>query len=96
MALVLDIKVVPQSGRQECVLDKSGRLKCYLRKAPEAGKANEELIHIFAHALGIPKNTINIVLGATSRTKRIKIDAELSKEEVFDKLGVIIQQSLLS
>jgi len=44
MSLVFDLKVVPRSGRNKWVLDKSGKLKCYLKSPPEKGLANKELI----------------------------------------------------
>ena len=39
MSLVIEIKVFPSSGRQKFVIDKSGKLKCYLKNPPEKGKA---------------------------------------------------------
>lgn len=41
MACILEIKVVPSSDRQTCILDTSGAIKYYLKSPPEAGKAIE-------------------------------------------------------
>lgn len=95
MSLVLDLKVVPQSGRAAFCLDKKGGLKCYLKSAPEGGKANEELVKLLAKALKIPQTHITILLGATSRTKRIKIETTLTQQELFDALGIARQTAFL-
>ena len=46
MALIITVKVVPASGRNQWVIDKSGALKCFLKSPAEQGKANKELIKI--------------------------------------------------
>lgn len=91
----LSLKVVPQSGRQKCVLDKSGQLKCYLKSPPEDGKANKELIGLFAEALGIPKNHISIVQGLTSRNKIIAITGNVTMHDVQKAFNLEVQHALL-
>jgi len=88
MALVIDIKVVPSSGRQKFVLDKSGQLKCFLKCAPEGGKANSELMKLLAQKLSLSKNDISIIVGATSRKKRIKIDSDVNFDELLSLLDI--------
>lgn len=95
MALVVEIKVVPSSGRQQWIVDKGGALKCYLKSPPERGLANAELITILAKALGIPKNDLTILLGATGRKKTVKINKALTFNELVQRLGIEVQQSLL-
>ena len=94
MSLVIDVKVAPQSGRQRCVLDKSGNLKVFLKSAPEGGKANAELVAFLAKKLGIPQSEVVIMLGATSRKKRLKIGIGLNFEQLLDALGVETQQKI--
>jgi len=91
---VCSIKVVPSSGRSECILDKNGQLKCFLKSAPEKGKANKELIKLFADALSLARNQVEIVSGLTSRTKRIKIASDITWEQLLDKLGIQYQRTL--
>ena len=93
MALFLDIKVVPSSGRQRCCLGASG-LRCYLKSQPEKGKANKELISLFAKKLKTPKESIVIIKGEVSRNKRIRIEAEISELEVYTKLGIEVQMNI--
>ncbi len=95
MAFYIDIKVIPQSGRQICLLDKAGMMRCYLKSAPEAGKANQELITIIAKALSLPKQNITIVLGATSRSKRLLIDANIDREKLLKALGIEEQLTII-
>lgn len=94
MSLIIDIKVIPASGRQGFFLDKSGKLKCHLKNPPEKGKANAELIKLMSKKLDISKNSIDILLGVKSRNKKIQIDADLSFNDVLFKLGVERQLKL--
>lgn len=87
MALIIDIKVVPSSGRLGCKLE-GNRLKCHLKAAPEKGKANKELTKYLAKAAGVAGSAVTIILGQTTRTKRISIDAPISFDMLCDKLGI--------
>ena len=95
MALFLEIKVVPQAGIASIALDKRGMLKVSVKSPPEDGKANRELIKLFALALSIPQDAITIVLGAESRKKRLKLDISLTYAEVMHKLGLEVQNKFM-
>ena len=87
MAIYLQITVVPRSGRRE--IKQSGAvLKCYLKQAPEHGKANQELVKFLAQLLRITQDQITITAGATRRKKRVKIDVDWSLEEVLKNLDL--------
>lgn len=88
MPLVIEVKVVPSSGRSVCILELSGRIKCYLKAPPERGKANAELVNMFAKALKIGKQCIEIITGATSALKRVRIDADVTKQDLYKALGL--------
>lgn len=88
MSLVIEIKVVPSSGQQKCVLDKSNCLKSYLKNPPEKGLANKELIKFLADSLKLPQAAFMIIAGATGRKKKVKIETELSFEEFLQQLGL--------
>jgi len=94
MALIIQVKVVPSSGRNDWILDKSGILKCFLKNPPEKGKANKELIKLVSDVVFCPKNRVIIVSGLTSRNKRVKIDAEMSIEEFYRRVGIERQEKL--
>jgi len=88
MALMLDISVIPKARHQRVSLNSAGKLRIYLTAVPEKGRANDELIELLASSLGLPKRAVTIVLGATSRKKRVSIDADVAVEDVYDALGV--------
>lgn len=94
MALSIDISVIPKARHQRCMLDGRGNLRVYLTSVPEKGRANSELIEVLASALRLPKKAITIVFGETSRKKRISIDADVTKEDVFNALGIERQMEL--
>ncbi len=68
------VKVVPRSSRSEVVgtLD-DGSLKVKVAAVPEKGKANEELRAVLAKHFGVPARDIEIVSGAGSTRKRVRI-----------------------
>jgi uncharacterized protein len=45
------------------------------KKPPDKGKANEDIVDILAEHLGVPKTSITLLRGATSKTKMFKITA---------------------
>jgi len=63
------LKVIPQSGRTELV-EENGKLKLYLKAAPEKNKANLELIKFFKKEF---KLFVRIKSGETSREKVLEI-----------------------
>lgn len=98
MTITLTIKVIPQSGRLQLAWDaKRGLLKCFLKSAPEKNKANDELLTFLRKSLGIPREDVAIIGGHTSRTKRVRIQSDLSEAQIYERLGVDVgmQQSLL-
>jgi uncharacterized protein (TIGR00251 family) len=94
MATLLEIKVVPQSGRQHLARDKSGTIKCFLKSPPEDGKANEELVKFLSKKLNLPQNSIKILQGATSRNKVLKIEGPFDQSSVLLKLGLDLQLTI--
>jgi len=94
MAFMVEVKVVPSSGRNAWRLEPSGQLKCFLKSAPEKGLANQELLKLIAQALGIAQAQVVLVRGATNRTKVIRIDYELTFDQLLTVLGIERQQAL--
>ncbi|HXW86113.1 MAG TPA: DUF167 domain-containing protein [Candidatus Bathyarchaeia archaeon] len=93
--MILDIKVIPSSGRQICLLDKKGTLTCYLKNPPEQNKANHELIKLLATALKISHTHIRIIQGTKNRKKRVHIECTFSLTHVYTALGIACQTSCL-
>ncbi|MBU4269821.1 DUF167 domain-containing protein [Candidatus Dependentiae bacterium] len=86
--MIIELTVVPNSGKLKFFIDKSGLLKCYLKSSPEKGRANEELIKFMAKSLKIQQRSITIISGHTSRKKRIKIELEIDQKEFLNLLGL--------
>lgn len=74
----LIVKVTPKSSKDEVVgeeVDLFGNkiLRIKTTKAPENGEANKAVIKILSKHFGVAKSGVNIVSGASSRTKMVEI-----------------------
>lgn len=94
MAVIIECKVVPGSGRQAFMRDKSGTLKCFLKSPPEKGKANDELVKMISSLLKIQSNLVTIVQGHTVRKKKVKIDIQATQAEILARCGIDTQTSI--
>lgn len=68
------VKVKPNSQQQKIEELADGSLNVHLKSPPVDGKANEELIKLLAKKFDVPKSSITIKSGVTSRNKLITID----------------------
>jgi hypothetical protein len=72
--LDLKVKVIPRSPRSEIAgVMADGTVKVRIRAAPEGGKANRELCGFLAGHFGVPKSNVEIVSGAASTRKVVRI-----------------------
>lgn len=83
--LLLYLKVIPKSSRQEIVGMINDRLKIKITTAPEAGKANKEVIALLSDRLGISKSAVSIVQGETTPLKTVKL-VGISKADFVAKI----------
>ena len=74
--LLLEVKVLPGAPRSQPAGLRDGALLVRVAAPPEKGKANEELRSCLAKALGIPKSSIELVSGASSRRKLLSLPKE--------------------
>ena len=77
----IEIKAVPNAPRCEVVGWLGEALKVKIHAPALEGKANQELCGFLAKKLGLPKRSVRLAQGDTSRRKLIQIDG-LSREEV--------------
>ena len=75
------VKVHPRAKKNAITGEVGDALKLSLTAPPAAGKANEACIEFFAELLKVPRSSVTIAAGQTSRNKVIRI-AGLSAEEV--------------
>lgn len=69
----VDIRVVPRAGQSRVSGVRDGALLVYLAAPPVDGAANAELIAVLAGALRVPKRSVTIVRGDTSRRKTLLV-----------------------
>ena len=70
----LDVKVVPRASRSEVAGTMAdGSLKVKVAAAPEKGRANEELCAVLARHFAVPPRSVEVISGATSTRKRVRI-----------------------
>ncbi|MCK4643194.1 DUF167 domain-containing protein [bacterium] len=69
----LKIKVIPKARKKMIKTGNDGVIKVYLNSPPADGKANKELIQYLSGELSIPKTSITIIKGASSRDKVLEI-----------------------
>ncbi len=80
------VKVHPRAKKNAITGEVGDALKLSLTAPPADGKANEACIEFFAKLLNVPRSSVTIAAGQTSRNKVISV-AGLSAEEVRTRLG---------
>ena len=76
-----EVRLTPNAGRDEMSgigadADGKSHLKVRVTAIPEKGKANKALIALLSKTLRVPKGSISIVAGETSRVKTVEIKGE--------------------
>ena len=86
--LIVNVRVVPRSDRDEVVGVHGESLKIRINAPPIDGKANDRLVRFLSAQLGIPVSGIQIIRGLTSREKQLLV-AGVKSEEFWQRLGPI-------
>lgn len=68
-AVIVKVRVHPKASRSAVVGEHGGALKVAVTAAPEKGKANAAVVELLAKALGVPKSSVELIAGTTSRDK---------------------------
>jgi len=72
--LNLAVYVTPKAGRDEVAGWRGSELAVRVTTAPEGGKANAAVCKVVAGVLGVPKSSVRVARGETSRHKVLTID----------------------
>jgi uncharacterized protein (TIGR00251 family) len=80
------IRVHARSQRNAIIGQVGDALKVALTAPPVDGKANAACIEFFAKLLNVPRSSVTIAAGQTSRNKVIRV-AGLTAQQVRDRLG---------
>ena len=67
------VTVKPQARKTEIAEIASGEYRVAVRARAQEGKANEAVIELLAEYFSVPKSTVKIIRGQTSRKKLIEI-----------------------
>ena len=75
------LRVTPRGGRDEVegvetLANGRNVIKLRVRALAEGGEANRAVTDLLAQALGVPRASIRILSGATSRLKQVAIDGD--------------------
>lgn len=71
--MLIKIKVIPRSSKNELIKLEDRTYKLKLTAPPVDGEANEALLKFLCKEFAVSKSQIQIVKGATSRNKTIEI-----------------------
>lgn len=68
------VHVQPRASKSEIVGLHGAALKVRLQAPPVDGAANEALVSLLADRLGVPRRSVRVAAGATSRAKTVEIE----------------------
>jgi uncharacterized protein (TIGR00251 family) len=71
---IIQVKVKPSARVSLLEETSDGAWLAQLKSPPVDGKANQELVILFAQYFGCPKSAVSIKSGASGRMKLVKID----------------------
>ena len=72
------LRVTPRGGRDGIETLANGRsvVKVRVRAIAESGEANKAVTELLARALRVPKASVKILSGTTSRLKQVAVDGD--------------------
>jgi uncharacterized protein len=82
----LRVRVTPRAKRNEIGGFREGVLLVRVAAPPVEGKANDAVVKLLAKRLRVPRSSVQVVQGETSRDKVIRIE-RLNEEEIERALG---------
>ena len=76
--VMFTIRVTPRASATTVAGERDGVLLVRVTAPPVEGKANDAVVALLAEMLGMPRGEVQVVGGASSRTKRVSVprDAE--------------------
>lgn len=90
--ILLAVRLTPNGGRDaldgvEVTADGLAHLKARVTAVPEKGKANKALVALLSKALKVPKSSISVASGETSRQKILRIEG--NPEDLQSRIGAL-------
>jgi uncharacterized protein (TIGR00251 family) len=81
-----NVKVHPRAKKNAITGEVGNAVKLALTAPPVEGRANQGCVEFLAKVLSVPRSSITIVAGETSRSKVVRV-AGLSAEEVRKRIS---------
>jgi uncharacterized protein (TIGR00251 family) len=86
VGVTFSVKVHPRAKKNAIAGQIGDALKVALTAPPVDGKANQACIDFFAKLLKVPRSSVTIAAGQTSRNKVIQV-AGLTAQQVRERIG---------
>ena len=86
-AAMLSVRVQPRARRDEVAGERAGAVLIRLAAPPVDGKANAALCALIARAAQVPRSRVEIVRGAGSRDKLVRV-VGVTERELRRALGL--------
>ena len=71
--LTFAVRIVPRASRSEIAGEHNGALRVRIAAPPVSGAANRELVRTLAKIFKLPQNAVEIVSGANSKNKTVRL-----------------------
>jgi len=71
--LTFAVRVVPRASITQIAGEHDGALRVRIAAPPVDGAANKELVKVLASSFELPQNAVEIISGANSKTKTVRI-----------------------
>ena len=69
----INVRVIPRAKLNQVEVQPDGTVRVHTTTAPTDGKATNDVIKMLAEHYGVPKTSIKLVRGATSRDKVFEV-----------------------
>jgi|SRR5436190_21365091 len=86
-AITIRVFVSPRASANKVVGVQDGAIKIALTAPPVDGAANKALVEFLAKVLGVPKGSVSVVSGETSRRKVVRVEG-IGAEVALQRLGM--------
>jgi uncharacterized protein YggU (UPF0235/DUF167 family) len=80
------VRVHPRTSKDAVCRGSDGGVEVWTRQPATDGRANDAVCRLLAAALGMPPSAVQIVAGASGRTKMVEV-AGLERAEIDRRLG---------
>ncbi len=83
---MIAVRAQPGARRAEAAGEHAGSLKVRIDAPPIEGRANEALLRWIAGRLGLRAAQVALISGATSREKRVLVEAPIERAQIVERL----------